>query len=538
MPKDLKINPNQLNSVDTTITGGKRCVEYADDCVVRSSLDGSVSRMSGLDQLGVAHGHVMTGAIGSAHHTHEDFRQQFEWVSTMLQKTGRAINLQNTAMQRMLLPDGQPVPAQEITLTFPTRPARNTSDFPFTRPIVIRQPTLAAVEADLTSTNTPAIDNAAASWIDAATQADQWADILTEAASDLAANNTGDWVDEAAARMHELADQSRTYATNARTMSTTIGLMSLIPDKHQLQVQAARRLIDLITEPAHRTAAEQAYLQVFYTTYEADLQYAVPPIRNLTMPAAHTTGNQDAQIGMGGAVTAGTGMDTATHLARSSIGAGASALADLPGGVSPTVAASHTPTSPVAGMVGPGGAAPTTGGGMASPLTTLMRHGIEPPRSITDPRGPAGATTTGRPGLGGVPMGSGGHTTIGGRPPASGPIGQVTHPGGPLSSPFSRGGVAGPGGAGGAFSSPGSRGFSTGVPGGYGTGTGAAASSRGMGGMPMGAAPMGTGPGGRQSQGKVKRVTSKVEYSKNLRDLLGEARPVIPGVIGSWVRDQ
>lgn len=62
-----------------------------------------------------------------------------------------------------------------------------------------------------------------------------------------------------------------------------------------------------------------------------------------------------------------------------------------------------------------------------------------------------------------------------------------------------------------------------------GTGTG-----RGM--MPMMGAPMAGGAQQGKASGKVRTVTSAVEEDENLAALLGERAPVVPGVIGAWVR--
>ena len=50
--------------------------------------------------------------------------------------------------------------------------------------------------------------------------------------------------------------------------------------------------------------------------------------------------------------------------------------------------------------------------------------------------------------------------------------------------------------------------------------------------------PPARGAGGRTEQAtKAKAVTSQVEREGNLKDLLGDKDPVVPGVIGSWVFD-
>lgn len=46
----------------------------------------------------------------------------------------------------------------------------------------------------------------------------------------------------------------------------------------------------------------------------------------------------------------------------------------------------------------------------------------------------------------------------------------------------------------------------------------------------------GAGGRGGQRNKKIKTITSSVEENENLRALLGDRPPVVPGVIGSWAR--
>ncbi|WP_307302277.1 hypothetical protein [Corynebacterium lowii] len=52
---------------------------------------------------------------------------------------------------------------------------------------------------------------------------------------------------------------------------------------------------------------------------------------------------------------------------------------------------------------------------------------------------------------------------------------------------------------------------------------------------PMAGAGTGTGGGGARNK-KIKTITSSVEENENLRALLGDRPPVVPGVIGHWAR--
>lgn len=55
--------------------------------------------------------------------------------------------------------------------------------------------------------------------------------------------------------------------------------------------------------------------------------------------------------------------------------------------------------------------------------------------------------------------------------------------------------------------------------------------------MPMMGAPMAGAGNSSAKTTKVRTVTSAVEEGENLTALLGERGPVVPGVIGAWVRD-
>lgn len=60
---------------------------------------------------------------------------------------------------------------------------------------------------------------------------------------------------------------------------------------------------------------------------------------------------------------------------------------------------------------------------------------------------------------------------------------------------------------------------------------------RGM--MPMmgGAGQQGQGTGTNSKPSRAKAVTTAIQREGNQKALLGERRPVVPGVIGAWVRD-
>ena len=607
MEDELKVTKASLESANTDVEGCAQLAISAKADTESTALGASVSRMSGLDQLGAAHGQVINGTIGSALQAAIGFTEQFTWVEDMLQKTGWAAGHHNNVLTRMLDQDGEHINPSEQKYTFPARPTHDTHDFPFHTPLVLRNTTLAAVEADLASTNTAQIADAAMTWQDVATSSEEWAGILEGTANQLASENTGDWVDEATNRMTELANLSRTYAANATAMATTVSYMGQIPGTYLPQVATARQAIEKITDPAARVAAEQTYLAAFYGAYEADIHNAVPTFRNLLVPAADQGGkDSSAQMGMSGPAAA-SGLGAATELAQSSPGQGASALNNLPAaGSAPATHTAHTPVAPVAGM--PAGGVGAAGGvpGAVNGAAALARLGVQPPVPVAHGGAWGGHTSPhtggrfGTPGGWGTPgfsgTGVGGGTGSGANAPSSTGGAHSPGAGGPLfgrpgtgagagagigrqdGSGPSRGslrsdGFPGPGGIhryGGSGSGSGAGSLGVGSPGGGsssgalggsgargavgvdgssqgygargGSGGGAAphaaggrSGGTGMGGVPMGGAPLGAG--GDRPRGKAKAVTTKVEYSRNLKALLGEPRAYVPGVLGAWVRN-
>ncbi|WP_311516921.1 hypothetical protein [uncultured Corynebacterium sp.] len=266
--------------------------------------------------------------------------------------------------------------------------------------------------------------------------------------------------------------------------------------------------------------------------------------QGLTQQAGQTA-HQAGQAAQQAANAVGAGGEHAVRQAGTQLGGAPGTQAHPGGGVA----------SPLAGMGGANqhgqtGGAPrvvgSSGGGLGA-------HQVGTHASSTGvPLAPMGPMAAGLAGAGGYPV----HRTpgVGGgaMSPGAGSMfgaGQVGLPGGAGISGAGMGaglGGAGLGGAGLRAGMPGAGGSFTGsaLGGGPGTpqgiagaaGVGASRSaSAGRGMVPM----MGAANPGAQNKkrGPVKAVTSKVERKGNLKALLGDPEPVVPGVIGAWVRD-
>ncbi|UDL79256.1 hypothetical protein [Corynebacterium uberis] len=265
--------------------------------------------------------------------------------------------------------------------------------------------------------------------------------------------------------------------------------------------------------------------------------------QGLTQQAGQTA-HQAGQAAQQAANAVGAGGEHAVRQAGTQLGSAPGPQAH-PGG---------TATSPLAGMGGANqqgqtGGAPrvvgSSGGGIGA-------HQVGTHASSTGvPLAPMGPMAAGLAGAGGYPV----HRTpgVGGgaMSPGAGSVfgaGQVGLPGGAgMGAGLGGAGLGGAGlgaglragmpGSGGSFAGSalgGGPGTPQGIAGAAGVGASRSASAgRGM--VPM----MGAANPGAQNKkrGPVKAVTSKVERKGNLKALLGDPEPVVPGVIGAWVRD-
>lgn len=259
----------------------------------------------------------------------------------------------------------------------------------------------------------------------------------------------------------------------------------------------------------------------------------IPPLRGLGAGGGFSSGGR-----LGGGSGGGSGMGVASGggpratfapLAAPNLSGGISSSGRIPGVLPASGLSSGT-----AGSWGtPGWATPAVSG-MGAPMMGGFGGAMGQPGTLGSP-GMSGKPGGGRPSpgdLGGVGSPNGGPARFGG----------ATAPG--MGGGSARSGL--PGGGGSTVGDPnpsrlgaasGSVAAGTGATTGAGqTGarSGAQAGGRGM--VPMMGAPMGGAAGNQSKAAKVKAVTSEVEEEGNIAALLGERGPVVPGVIGAWVR--
>ncbi|WP_157108996.1 hypothetical protein [Corynebacterium aquilae] len=187
-------------------------------------------------------------------------------------------------------------------ITFPERPAPDFQDFPFARPSAGGF-SLESLSSAFAATDTGALAAIGEAWRDLSTQATELSEDIRSIASDILAANEGEAIENAAARITEIADAGAVFASNASTMAGYSDAMVSIHSAGQATVDDALLQVALIEDPEEREAAKRQLLGEFISYFDGALQEAVPPINNLmTMPgsgggggeialAAHAKGN-------------------------------------------------------------------------------------------------------------------------------------------------------------------------------------------------------------------------------------------------------
>ncbi|WP_290216941.1 hypothetical protein [Corynebacterium atrinae] len=526
------------------------------DRASQATLNGSFSGVSGLDQLGGGHGGVINGGAGSAAKILRSYADQVNWLSSAMAASIEALTGQNAFVGRGidLADEGGSVGTEGMP--FPERPRPQFENFDFQAPLVTPALSLEQLSAEFSATKINEAVDAAAKWRELSAEAASIAEDLHAVAQEVASSNSGDVIDAAIDKIEGVAKAGETFAQNASIMQTSVERLAAIKSQGAHRVNVAKMKIYPIPDPVQRLAAEQAFLQTFPATFSPFVTTGIPPIRNLMVMDGSGDGGGEIALGMEDIEGKGSkhdatgmrpdGMTQMLNAATQAMGGGSfgtveQGVDDLAGvgadGVTTAAANAGTsalaaPPMPMSGGLGLGAGAPgmqAFGGGIpagALPMggqrpslgnlgTTAASASLPPLRPGMGESGmgtPLGALGMGRAGAAGSRSGSG--AIIGG----AGGAGVLPGVDGAASRPAVPGTAASPMVAGTAAStrSPG------------------AGAGRGM--MPMMGAPMAGGAQQSKASGKVRTVTSAVEEDENLAALLGERAPVVPGVIGAWVR--
>ncbi|AIK85734.1 hypothetical protein CGLAR1_10880 [Corynebacterium glutamicum] len=582
----LKIDPSSISSAVSRLNELQHQAITASQVGMKSTILSAFSPVSGLDQLGSGHGNVINGGAGAANSVLNSYAEQIEWLSAALQASGAALTSQDELFARGMDVADTGGRVVEKSVMFPARPAPRFESFVFNPPAVSPSLSLDALCSQFSGTNSGAVLEAQGSWGSMASAISNVSASLSSIAGEILAENSGETFEQAAARINEVAAAGATFAANAKMMGASVGTLNRIYMGHRMQVFMAATSIKAILDPVQRLAAERAFLASFQATFQADVLTGMPPVSNLMQmkgangsageialgmdeiagsgqawSAAGLTPSGAAQGGVanagsiapdaavqGAAGQSGVGsfgtvtdqldginigdMLTSAASAGQSLANGLAMPTSTPNSASGAIPSSMSAASPL-GAFGSGAGLGAQGGSIGSSA----------PGAISSrAAGSAGGSVpgmTGGPGAPGITsdslMGARTHgaSSAGAVAPMMGGAGGMS------------GGVVGAGGTGSQSKYARQTGSSVGSSSQSGSGLGMVGSGSGkpsisnfgrgmMPMMPM--MPMGGAGGGQKNTGKVKTVTSAVEKDRNLAALLGDRGPVVPGVIGDWVR--
>lgn len=481
----------------------------------RSSISGAYSAVSGLDQLGVAHGAALHGGAGSAATVLGQFADQVNWAQDALSWTNTIIATRDFLNSRELFTRSQEGYQPSFPVRLPDEPATNYGALNPTHPVVTPTMSLDQLATEFATTGTHLTVQATDSWNSMARTLATVADELNAVAADVSGANTGEVFDSAAGRITEMAARAGHFSANATAMAQHTQALHAAHAAGNSEVQAARAAVTAMP-PAERIAAEQAFLAAFVPKFQASLAPAIPAVHMLMDPATARGGgdageNQqfattDARIDESAGAWRGAGNHLVTQ-AATALGGGAPQASHYAGPAG--MAGQSAPTGPANHPLGAPAAGPTLGG-TNSPLPGLGGTTGAGAAPVLSRGGALGGTNgvTGGPRAGGAARAG----SLGAASPASGVASQ--------SGMFAPGAVGAPGNSGSPrtttpiSSRPGGtaglpRGIGGGLPGGAGSpalgavrGVGATGS---FGGPAGGSAGLGGAhsPGGRPGLGGV-----------------------------------
>lgn len=366
----------------------------------RSTISGAYSAVSGLDQLGAAHGIALQGGNGSAAGVLKQFAEQLNWAQEALAWTDSILTSRDLANSMGLLNNFYEAGREPLSPTqLPNEPAANYGALNPTHPVVAPTLSLDQLAGEFAATGTHLTIQATDSWNTMARALAAVADELNAVAADVTGANTGAVFDSAAGRITEMAARAGHFSANAMVMAQHTQALHAAHAAGNAEVQAARAAVTAMP-PAERIAAEQAFLTTFVPRFQASLAPAIPAVHMLMDPATAQGGGQvsenpqyattNARIDEAAGAWRGAGNHLVTQAAtvlgggapQASHYAGPSGMAGPPALTTP---ASHPLGSPAA-------AAPTLGGATVRSPASAGRPAPAPPHRSAGPGPWAGPT--------------------------------------------------------------------------------------------------------------------------------------------------
>ncbi len=259
---------------------------------LKSGISGAYSAVSGLDQLGAAHGIALQGGNGSAAGVLKQFAEQLNWAQEALAWTDTILTNRDLANSMGLLNNFYEAGQEPLSPTqLPNEPAANYGALNPAHPVVAPTLSLDQLAGEFAATGTHLTVQATDSWNTMARALAAVADELNGVAADVTGANTGAVFDSAAGRITEMAARAGHFSANATVMAQHTQALHAAHAAGNAEVQAARAAVTAMP-PAERIAAEQAFLTTFVPKFQASLAPAIPAVSMLMDPATAQGGGQ------------------------------------------------------------------------------------------------------------------------------------------------------------------------------------------------------------------------------------------------------
>ena len=535
---------------------------------LQSPVSAGFSTIVGVSEAGGIHGQTLSGHSGSADALLRGLGERLNTIAQLLADNATAVDSQDQANSTglALADHGGQVEDSSVSLSM-------LSEIP-ADPILVASPivnvgaSLEGLDMALKATSTSQLTDTAHRWVELSAQLGEVKSTIQSTVEELSGANDADFVNAAADALGQVANSAGYFMDHALAMAARADKLAGIITIVGYNTHAASFVIGSVPDPVLKSAAEQGLLSLQQQMLQSGVTGSIPPSTPMVMPAEDTSGDI-ASVGLDSIAGPGHRYNTddlvwpqefIDAIDRGDVGPGSfevtdgaiTGLRDVGGmsqsAIADTVAtanayrdyalaeAGYRPPTGMAGLDAVGthaaGAQPVGGNGSGmhlSPNTTSF--GTSSSVNGLPSQLGAGGSSLGSASLGaltgaglGSPNGAGRvlSPSVGGGLPVSG-----------------SGSGAAPSGGAPAGTHPGASASG----GGLGGGSHATAGShpRGVTGAHGSAGGYGAGSPGRYGKGegkKIKTVTSRVEINKNKRDLLGQRKAVVPGVLGSWIRQQ
>ena len=551
-----------------------------------NSLNSGYSLVSGLDQMGQLHGEALKGSAGSAEVVAEGLGRTLYSIAQNLDSTAAAFSSQDDIAARAFDAEN---PLGESGAAIEGAAAALAAPIMAGSVLVAPSPSSQEMNARFAGTRTAPLHQARNTWSKLCTTAQAISKELGSTASFIGANNSGDVVDAMVSRISQVASRAGVISDNSWTIYQSLSEMYVTQLKGEQLIDVLDKQVQALKvagQVEEAVAIEQAGLRAYEAYFQAALSAVKPSETMLTSPDAGTAGG-DVSSGMGQSVAMASGAGYVAQLPESVLSTVRNMVAEDPESFARVNEASRGLATiggidNGAGMFSPSQllSSPVTAGSVLPSIdslgTSAASVGIAPsvpgvtigsaPVPLSDHNAIIGASGFGLPrsasssamrggagGLTSVKSTSGINSSLKGFSGTSlrSPLG--VREGASLNRAASAGHQSvGEKLLGGSHSA--SDKASTmkplaheegRVPGATeerATARGAAASAEESRAAGRSATPMShtNGAGHAAGKGKSKKakaVISQIEREGNMRDLLGELPPVVPGVIGDWVRE-